>query len=767
MALLVAILILATTVHARIHGYIRDAASGEALIGANVQLLDTRLGSATNLDGYFVIPAGPSGPIRLQASYSGYETRIENAVVLPGQDLLVTLELKAVSILLDDLVVTAERTEQERMQQEVNAGQVRVDAQRLRLSPVLIQSDVLRAFQTLPGVLPSSDFSSELNIRGSGSDESLIVLDGVEVYNPSHLGGLFSSFIPSTVKHADLTRSSYGAHHGGRLGGVLQVSTREGNTQELSTDISLGLLSSSLMLEGPLYGTDKSSWMVAGRRSYLDLATKVLTPDNQVPFYFTDFQGRASLVPGTWDRVSLTGYWGDDVLDAGSVDFGFGNRAGTVNWRHIWSASLYSRAIAAYTRYYSKLNFNGKDGYLEDNFLHDASVRLLLEYHKSEDLYLETGVVLKTITTSYESWGGGDHIWDVDQTMSEVSIYHEASWHPFPRWIIEPGLRLAMYRTKGLLESGADTYTRWEPRLGVKYFITEKLRAKLALGLYNQALQKYKRDGQTFSSVYTVLDSTAAPAHAMHYTGGLELDLADGTWLELEGYYKHMHDVREGRIMGSRQADDPSPIDSLFHFGQGEAWGVDLSVTRNRGLWTGQLGYSLSWSYRDVPGVNDDRPYYAAFDTRHNMNLLANRNFRFAKTRGFPFNRWVKFFSYNAGSLNMGLRYASGPRFTRPYSLTWLGSDGLNRGEGRLGDYGSRNSSTLSAYNRVDLAWTFVNERPGRRFECKVGVLNVFNSPNYSDISFNFSDDIEASAPTVTQSDGIRRLPSIELNWKF
>lgn len=764
---LLALLGWASGARARIHGHVRDAATGESLIGANVQLLDTRLGAATNLDGYFVIPGGKSGPVRLLASYSGYESARVDTVMQAGQDLLLTLGLAPVSILLEELVVTAERSEQERMQQEVNAGQIRVDAQRLRLAPVLIQTDVLRAFQSLPGVLPSGDFSSELNIRGSGSDESLILLDGVEVYNPSHLGGLFSSFIPSTVKHADLVRSSYPAHHGGRLGGVLQVSTREGNTQRLSTDLTLGLLSSSLMLEGPLYGTDRSSWMVAGRRSYLDLATRVLTPDNQVPFYFTDFQGRASLVPGTWDRITLTGYWGDDVLDAGSVDFGFGNRAGTLNWRHIWNARLYSRVIAAYTRYYSRLDFSGKEGYLEDNVLSDGSLRLLLEYHRSEDLYLETGLLLKGIDTRYDSWGGNTHLWDVRQTMSEISVYQEASWHPLPRWILEPGLRLALYRTRALAEGGGESYLRWEPRFGVKYFVTPSLRAKLAWGLYNQGLQKYKRDGQTFSSVYTVLDSTAAPARAIHYTGGLELDLADGTWLELEGYYKRMGAVREGRVLGSRDADDPSPIDSLFHFGRGEAWGLDLSVTRNQGLWTGQLGYSLSWSYRTVPGVNGGEPYYAAFDTRNNLNLLANRNIRFGRTRGFPFDRWLRFLRYNAGSLNLGFRFASGPRYTRPYSLTWLGADGLGAGESRVGDYGTKNSSSLSPYTRFDLAWTFVHERPGRHFECKVGVLNLFNSPNYSDISFDFGENPGESTPVIRQDDGIRRLPSLELNWRF
>ncbi len=757
---------LAASVQARVHGYVRDKDSGEALIGANVVVENSRYGAATNLDGYFVIASLREGRYILKASYEGYRPSTVEVVLIEGVDAFPTIELEATSVVLEEVIVTADQSEQEIQRQEVSIGRVRMDQDRIRMAPVLIQQDVLRSFLSVPGVLPSNDFSSELNVRGSAADESLILLDGVEVYNPNHLGGLFSSFIPSAVKHADLVRSSYSAHHGGRLGGVMTVTTRDGNSKKFDGEASLGVLASSLMLAGPL--GKKATWMGAVRRSYVDWASKVFTPDNEVPYYFTDMQGRFGYNPGPWDRLSVTGYWGDDVFDTGSADFSYGNRAINLNWRHIWNSTLYTRAIGAFTRYRSGLDFNGIDGYLEDNELNDASLRLQMEWHRDSELYMETGVMLKSIETGYDVWAGRDQLWDVDQEMSEVSLYLDARWRPHPLLILEPGLRLALYRTEGLLESDAEDYLRLEPRFGAKYFLTDRVRFKAAWGIYHQGLQKYHRDGLFFSSVYTVLDETAEPAHAIHYTGGVEFDLGEEFWLEVEGYYKTMHNVREGRIIGDREAEDPAPIDSLFHFGHGQAAGVDLSINRTRGKWTGSLGYSLGWAWRDFDEVNGGDPYYTSFDKRHNANLLADRSFRFREKRGWPFNKWLTFFRYNAASLNIIFRYASGHRYTRPYSLNYLGDEGLNFQEAQPGNYGSKNSRKLKDYSRLDLAWTFIHEKEsGKRFECKFGLLNVFSNPNYWSVDFDYDDPESFGVPKENKAAGVSRLPSLELIWKF
>jgi len=765
---LLALLLTALAAQAsRINGYVLDGATGEALIGANVRVVDQPWGAATNLDGYFVIVGPPPGRYELEASFQGYRPARTAVAVLRDLDTFQELRLEAAPVYLQEVVVTAEKTEQELQQTQVYAGNVRLEREQLEMAPPLIERDVLRAFQTVPGVLPSNDFSSDLNVRGSRADENLIVLDGVEVYNPNHLGGLFSAFIPSAVKHADLLRSSYPAPYGGRLGAVMHVTTREGNRQRLDAELNLGVLSSSLLLSGPFRQGGSSSWLVAGRRTYIDLATRAFT-DEEVPYHFTDLQGRVNWDLGPQAKLSVVGYWGDDILDTSSLDFAFGNRAANVNWRHIWNTRWYSRAILAFTRFRSLLDFGGKETVYDQSHVNDWSTRLLLEYHHSQALYVETGVVLKEIDTYYNNWVFNEHKWDVEMPMSSAAVYAAATWRPHPLLIVEPGLRLADYRTGGLADGGVEDHLRVEPRLGVKAILAEGLRVKLAWGVYHQALQQFRRDGSTFSFLWVAIDGTASPARSQHWTAGLEVDIAPGTTAELETYYKSMINVSEARaLIPDHRAEDPTTNAMLFHYGGGEAFGVDLDLQRTQGFWTGRLGYSLGWATRDFAGLNDGQPFYAAYDKRHNANLVLSRAFVHGRMRGFPFDRWARFFRYNETALGLTVRYASGPRYTRPYSAVWLGGEGLNTQESVLHNYGALNASELAAYSRVDLSWTWLKRVEEADFECRIGLLNVFNSPNYWGVEFDYTEDIDSGVPATIKTPGVRRLPSLELTWRF
>lgn len=750
----------------RINGYVLDDGSGEPLIGANLKVLEHSIGAATNLDGYFVIVGLEAGSYELLVSYQGYKPSQVSVVLAPDLDSFKEIRLEAAPLYLEEVVVTAEKTTQEMQRTEVYAGNIRLERQQLEMAPPLIEKDVLRAFQTVPGVLPSNDFSSDLNVRGSRADENLIILDGVEVYNPNHLGGLFSAFIPSAVKHADLMRSSYPAQYGGRLGAVMYVSTREGNRRELDAEISLGVLSTNALLSGPLTRDGKASWLLAGRRTYIDLATKLFT-DNEVPYHFSDLQGRVNWDVTKSDKLSLVGYWGDDVLDTEGLDFSFGNRAANVNWRHIWNSRWYSRAIVAFTRFRSVLDFGGKETVYDESFVNDWSTRLLMEYHHSAELYLETGVVLKEISTNYSNWTFNDHKWDVEFPMSQLSAYASATWRPHPLLIVEPGLRVVDYRTDRLTANGEDN-VRYEPRLGVKGILTDRLRAKLAWGVYHQALQQFRRDGSTFSFLWVGMDSTATPARATHWTGGFEYDIQPGFTAEIEGYYKRMQNVGEAQTLESdHSAEDPTDNAMLFYYGRGEAFGVDFDLQRSQGFWTGRLGYSLGWAVRDFEQLNDAKPFYASYDKRHNANLVLSKAFVHNRTKGFPFKRWLRFFDYNESSLGLTARYGSGPRYTRPYSATWLGDEGLNTEESVVHNYGSLNSSELAPYSRVDLAWSWIERLDDYYFECRIGLLNIFNNPNYWGIEFDYTENLESGVPATIKTEGVRRLPSLELTWRF
>ncbi|MDP2360723.1 MAG: TonB-dependent receptor [bacterium] len=767
-------MLFSTAMAARLHGRVVDAANGEPLIGANLKVpprsdLPGRAplrGAATNLDGYFVISGLEPGAWTVEASYQGYQPARIVFEVEEGASPLREIRLTQATLALREVVVTAERTEQELQQEQVYAGNVRLDRRQMDLAPVLIQRDLLRSLFTVPGVLPTNDFSSDLNVRGSRADENLILLDGVEVYNPNHLGGLFSSFIPSAIKHTDLLRSSWPAQYGGRLGAVLQVTSREGNREELDGEVSVGVLATSLQLSAPTWQLDKSSWLVALRRTYVDLATRAFAED-EVPYHFTDAQLRANWDLGPRDRLSVTGYWGDDVFSAASLKFVFGNRAANVNWRHVWNNKWYSRAIVAFSRFRTELDFGGKETVLQTNHINDWSTRLQLEYHHNDALTLESGLVVKTVETEFQAWVFNNHKWDISKHMAEVATYVQASWRPHPLLIVEPGLRGALFQDGRLAEEDRHRVTRLEPRLGAKALLSEHVRLKAAWGLYNQGLQQFRRDGSTFSFIWVAMDSTSRPARAEHWTAGVEVDLAQGTLLELEGYHKRLRGVAEAQSeMEDHEADDPSTNKDLFYSGRGEAFGADLSLRRAEGLWTGQAGYSLSWAVRQVDELNEGKPFYAAFDKRHNLNLLVNRAFPHEQVKGWPFRRGLRFFRYNESGVSLAWRLASGPRYTEPLSATWLGDDGLNTEESVLHTYGGYNAQELDAYSRVDLTWTFTHRRPARSFECRMGVMNLFNSPNQWGVDFDYTKN-PGGPPEKTLLEGVSRLPSLELTWRF
>ena len=757
--LLLLLIITAASAEIRVHGYVADAGSGETLIGANLNVLNQPHGAATNIDGYYVIVGLDPGLFQIRVSYQGYKPADFDLIVNENDDVYQDFQLEASTLILEEVVVTTERETQELQKMEVYTGEVRLNKAMMRMTPMLIESDVLRSFMYIPGVLPSNDFSSDLNVRGSSGSENLIMLDGVEVYNPNHMGGIFSSFIPSTVKHADLHRSSYGAENGGRLGAVMNIVTKEGNRREFNTDITLGLLSSSLLLEGPV--SSLGSWMVAGRRSYLDLAVKAFT-DMELPYHFTDFQARSNFDISQNDRLSFTGYYGDDVFDLGSIKFSYGNRAFMGNWRHIHNSALFSKLICSYTRYTSSFDFGGEEMLREENALNDITLRALTEYHRQDKFYLEGGIVLKEVKTYYDFWYATRHEVEMDMDMSEFSTYLRATWKPNARWIIEPGLRLASYRTEKMLEfENNKIYLRLEPRLGAKYFVTDRLRLKAAWGFYNQALNKATRDGMFYSAVWTTLDSTAAPASAYHYALGLEFDVDESTFLEIEGYFKDMFKLRELKI-GELAPEYKYTALDMFHLGTGNAFGVDVALQRTRGRWTGQAGYSISWAYRLFEELHDGNSYYTAWDKRHSLQLLSSfRTSYQEKPRRWPFIKWG-IFRYNETDLNVTLQSSSGPRYNEPGMAYFIESDG-SRGSELFHSWNNYNGSRLNPYLRIDLAYSWIHNRPTGSFQMKLGVMNILNLPNYWSVSFDESEN----PPEEIKTRGAPLMPSFELNWRF
>ena len=317
-----------------ISGFVTDSTSGEELIGANVYLLGEVIGISSNTRGYYVLHPIPPGDYTLRVSYIGYQTASFEVSFAEDEKRFLNISLIPEAVAGEEVVVSAEAISRDR---EVNLSQVELSVQSIRQAPQLAEADLFRTLQALPGVIAESDFSTGLVVRGGNTDQNLIMLDGITVYNPSHMGGIFSNFLLDATKDAHFVKGGFPAEFGGRMSSVLNVISKSGNNKKFSGTVGISLLSSRLSLEVPV---GNGSLLLAGRRTYFD---KVLALMNkEFPYYFYDFQGSFYQDLSPYDRLSISGYFGNDVLDWNQLSFNlnWGNRTIAGNWQHVFSPQL-------------------------------------------------------------------------------------------------------------------------------------------------------------------------------------------------------------------------------------------------------------------------------------------------------------------------------------------------------------------------------------------------------------------------------------------
>ena len=310
-----------------ISGFISDSSSAEALIGANVILQETGQGMATDINGYYIIQDITPGDYVLMVSYVGFKLKKEKLKISDGQSIKLDISLSEDVVELTQIEVTAEQIQRK---SNIQPSKINLSPRMMKAAPALAEPDLFRTIQALPGVLTTSEFSTGLVIRGGNTDQNLILLDGVTVYNPSHLGGIFSNFIVDGVKEAELIKGAYNAEYGGRLSAVLNIISREGNQKKFEGKANLSLLSAQATIEGPFY---KGAWVFSGRRTYFD---KIFQNVPTIPpYYFYDIQSHIYTDLTSKDRLSLSFYNGvDDLLfDTFGLTGRWGNRTVRAQYR--------------------------------------------------------------------------------------------------------------------------------------------------------------------------------------------------------------------------------------------------------------------------------------------------------------------------------------------------------------------------------------------------------------------------------------------------
>jgi len=597
----------------QVYGFITDSTSGEGLIGANVFIRETGLGMATDNNGYYVLSDIQLEEATLIVSYIGYEQfkRKINFKDTSSKNLLIALIPDVFELLQVD--VSAEEIER---LNKIEPSRITLSPRVLKAQPSLAEPDIFRTIQSLPGVLTTSEFSTGLVIRGGNTDQNLILLDGITVYNPSHLGGLFSNFIVDAVKEAELIKGGYNAEYGGRLSAVLDIRSREGNRNKFEGSSSISVLSAQTTLEGPFLN---GAWLLAGRRTYFDKVLPLVS-DFNLPYYFYDLQGHVFTDLNEKDRLSLSFYRGVDDLKYTDLDLNsdWGNETMSLAYRHVFNEKMIGNFLAANSRFYTRFGLGGDSGINEYNPLRDITFAGDISYFKSQDFNLFFGAEFKKLSIKYESRFGDDEkpIFYSKTEPNQLAVYTKLKWKPNQKFIIEPGLRISTFssHSSGLYP---------DLRLSAKFIIDEDRFINFAVGNYHQFISTLQDDfNAPILDNWFAVDEKGEPSRATQFVLGYEQFIGRGLKVQIEGFYKNITDMltyEESRSTADSQLENESLID-LLTSADGYAYGLEFFAQQSVGKLSGWIGYSWSVSRKKMNGIE----YFTNWDRSHVFNILTN-----------------------------------------------------------------------------------------------------------------------------------------------
>lgn len=722
-----------------VNGVVRDRRTGEPLAYASVELKGTGQGTATNASGYYYLGGVEAGRYQLVISYIGFQTFQQPIEVSSGQLTTVNAELEPEPVRLGEVKVTAERA---RFEREVVVSAQRLDTRQLVLLPKLGgEVDIIRSLQLLPGVITVSDFSNKLYIRGGSPDQNLILLDGITVYNPSHLFGVFSPFVPEAVSDVQLLAGGFPARYGSRLSSVLDVTTREGNSRSYSGEGSVSMIAAKGIAEGPI---PRGSFLFAGRRTYLpDLLLKAFGVPG-LNYYFYDLMGKVNHRLNPDHRLTLSGLGAEDVLsfwdpaqpEAFKSRLTWGNRGLSLRLTSIWTPVLYGELLTAWSSFFSDFSVRFADAspvtmkvnlttwQLKSDFTcypHDRhTLGFGLDLQRND-----IGLKVRFDTIQFSP----------RDTLLPLAGYLEDRWEVAARRLfVRPGLRLAWYSKGRRFEP--------EPRLGIKLLFGDNTAWNAAIGRYTQPLVTLNSTEALFSiyDVWVPVPANRQIPSAWHYITGVEHWFSEDLTVQVEGYYK---DYRH--LLENRYGDLFTPPDSLLD-ARGYSLGAELLVKRTAGRVNGWLAYSWMWTRREAGGER----YFPHYDRRHSLNLVINFP---ALLLEFDLNlRWT---------IGSGLPYAG----IAGYYYRQVERPGGPADEELGLIYSDRDAFRYPPYHRLDVSLSRTG-RLGNRVEASV-FLDVINLYNARNVLLYYWDTGADGRPVRRQVSMLPILPTLGLRMKF
>jgi len=745
--------------NSNVNGYVRDRSNGEPLGYVNVFIKGSSIGTASGTDGYFVISNVVPGNYEIIASIIGYEIDKQVIEVVFGENKRIEFRLQRTVIEGQEVDVFGEA---QKMRELVEPSRMTLDLRTLKTAPAFIEPDLFRTVQMLPGVQTLNDFSSALYVRGGTPDQNLIMLDGITVYNPYHLGGIFSTFNTDAIKEADFHAGGFPARYGGRMGAILNVINREGNTEKFQGNANISIISSKVLLEGPIpkFRGMKGSWMLAGRRTYFDQLFKLLVPGDlfKFPYHFYDYQAKMNIDFNSDHRLTYSRFYGDDVLELSfseknqqfdiisdyseeqksefSIDWPWGNKTNSITWRWLVNPNMILKSFVANSRY--RFNFDlgylyegtwrsgSEQGVYKDQFnfdffdrVNDNTIEAELAWHGLRNHQIMAGFQIKQVKydlgmeLEFSNLDTSVFLTPLKSrdTTREASVFFQDKWDISPRIDIQFGARVTEYSLHDKLY--------FDPRFGIRYILRNDLSLKFSLGRYHQFLTIVNLEDESWQLIdfWMGIPKDRSATWADHAIIGVEY-LSGQNWiLRSEAYYKHFENLitlKQGELFPS-EADQVQykPFNDFFHT-RAYAYGLEFLIKKTAGRVRGWLGYTYAETNRHVEKHGWYQPTY---DRTHTLNLVGDFEIR----RGLH--------------LSTSLQASSGQPFTPPIGRfeQWYSSHGAfghkwYSNQGML--VSEKNSERFSPYFRIDLGLkqskTFFSI-PYQRFIQLVNVTNHIN----------------------------------------
>lgn len=722
---------------ATLSGFISDQSNGESLPYATVVLKgpDRPIGALSNVDGYYAIQGVPEDtPYVLNISYIGYISFQDTLTFRASETRRLDVQLKPDLIVVEEIVVVGKREEEE---QRIQPGFVEVETAKIREMPAIGETDILRSLHLLPGIQAASDISAGLYIRGGGPDQTLILLDQMPLYNPSHAFGFFSTFNPDAIRDMSLHKGAYPAKYGGRLGSVLDVHNKDGNRKGFDASGGVSLIAARLTLEGP---TPKGSWMVSGRRTYIDpLLSFIRDEETDVPtYYFYDLNAKLNQDFSDNDKMQVSGYFGRDDLSF-DVDedsfFGirWGNTAFLGKWTHVFSPALFGNFVVAGSDYASKIELNILDTpILLSNSISDFTIKGDVDWFAARDHAISGGFLATRYDFEFYQEFNRSSQFDLNLTPNLLSMYVQDHWQPGSAADIRLGMRSSYFSAGDRLHV--------EPRLSMSYR-RGNWRWKAAGGSFHQYLQLVTTELFSGGDYWVPLDESVEPGRSWQSVAGVEWEPSERYQATVEAYYTDMANliVLDNRI--AADIDAKTVEDTFLSGGTGYATGVEVFLQRRTGRLTGWIGYTLGWTRRTFAELNQGKTFPPKYDRRHDVSFVSN----------YRLGRW----SFGANYV-----YGTGQAFTPASARYSLRSPAVpHRHTESLVLPSDRNSARLLPYQRLDLSVKMRFRAFEVNGEFYVQVFNVFNRRNEWFVIFDESNpDVIKMLPIV---------PTLGINFNF